>query len=322
MSNFSQWLEAEKPRLEAWGRFIVGEVCERVAHEIGPERCNGFFKVPSLSRVKDITSAVKKQGKKQYDDPAIEMTDLVGARFVVLLRTDIAIVERVITTHGAWTIRRDRNPLDERDAAPSSFDYQSVHYILRNPEDKLIDGIFVPAETACEVQIRTVLQHAYAELGHDRIYKGDAPIPASVRRLVARSMALMETTDEMFCAAVNQLECVNLDRQTWAKLLDDCYRDASISFTPTLCDEDSLEIIDTFSEHLRHADSSDVKVLASGVTLRKIKSHMKTENLFSKPVVLLVYWLAKNNDSETRRLWPMPRFSNELEQIFSDLGIS
>lgn len=322
MSNFKQWLETQQLSLEAWGDFITKEVCQHVQEKIGPDRFKGFFKIPANFRTKDISSALKKQEKKQYSDPKTAMTDLVGARFVVLLRTDIAIVEQVITTHWAWTIRRDRNPLDERDAAPSSFDYQSVHYILRNTEDRIINGVSVPAETACEVQIRTVLQHAYAELGHDRIYKGETTIPASVRRLVARSMALMETTDEMFCAAVDQLACVNISREAWAKILDDCYRDASISFSPTLQDKEALEIIDTFSEYLKKADSSEIKNIASGAILKRIKNRIKVDNLFCKPTVLLVYWLVQNLNNETRRMWPIPKFSNELDQIFSDLGFS
>lgn len=322
MSNFEQWLTSQQAQLEAWGRYVVEEVCESVNHDLGEERCIGFFKVPPTSRVKNIESAVNKQNKKKYKTPESEMTDLVGARFVVLLRTDIDIVERTITKNGGWTVRRDRSPADERDAAPMLFDYQSVHYILRNPVEKLINGVCVAAEVACEVQIRTVLQHAYAELGHDRIYKGNGPIPNSVRRLVARSMALMETTDEMFCAAVRELECVNLDRVSWASLLDGCYRDASITFNPTLEDEDSITIIDTFANYLKHANSDEVKAFSTGRRLAKIKSLSKEDNLFTKPITILVFWLVKNNDQITRRNWPLPRYNNELEQIFSELGIA
>lgn len=320
--QFVEWLDSHQSALEAWGQIVVRQICDRVQIEIGEERSKSFFKVLPNYRIKDVGSAARKLEKKGYSDPRHQMTDLVGARFVVLLRTDIAIVERAIASSSRWTIKRDRDPLNERDDHPSSFDYQSVHYILRNPEQIDVDSVMIPAEIACEVQIRTLLQHAYAELGHDRIYKGEGAIPPSVRRLVARSMALMETTDEMFCAAVGELDCVNLTREKWANLLDESYLVASIPVATTLLDVDALTILDTFSGLLGAANSTELEQFSNGATIKNIKERASDSNLFGKPITLLVYWLVKNHDDETKRLWPIPKFSRDLEQIFSDLGIS
>nr|WP_249804714.1 MULTISPECIES: hypothetical protein [unclassified Bradyrhizobium] len=54
---------------------------------------------------------------------------------------------------------------------PYEFRYQSVHYIVRSRGDQKLDGQNITAGTPCEVQIRTLLQHAHSELTHDTIYK-------------------------------------------------------------------------------------------------------------------------------------------------------
>ena len=321
-TDFSSWLVSQETPLRVWGGFVVQEICTRVSIELGEKRYKGFFKVPPGSRVKDATSSIKKFAKKKYIDPKHEMSDLVGARFVVLLRSDIPIVEHAIRTNNAWTARRDRHPLDERLEAPSSFDYQSVHYIVRNPEERMIENVSIPAEMACEVQVRTVLQHAYAELGHDRIYKDDGPVPKSVHRLIARCMALMETTDEIFCSAVEELDRVNLSHKKWASLLDAHFSEAGIAFIPTLSDHEAIQILDTFRDLIQSADMDAVFGQLPSSVMNKIKERAGEDKLFGKPLILLVYWLVKNHSDSVKQHWPIPMFNAEFDHVMSDLGIS
>ena len=51
----------------------------------------------------------------------------------------------------------------------------------------------------CEIQIRTLLQHAFAEVSHDSTYKGPYKNDKGILRHLAKSMALMEATDDYFC---------------------------------------------------------------------------------------------------------------------------
>lgn len=72
--EFGGWLTERLPSLDAWGRHVVRTIDERVKGLIGEVRHRNFFKVPPGFRVKDVASAVKKQEKKRYDDPANKMT--------------------------------------------------------------------------------------------------------------------------------------------------------------------------------------------------------------------------------------------------------
>lgn len=309
-----------RPALGAWGRFVVATVSRLVKEDVGADRFNALLKVPPGSRVKDKSSALEKVVRKNYDDPLDQMTDLVGARFVVLLRKDIEIVENVVIHYSGWVRSKDRNPEDERDAEPSTFDYQSVHYVLRNNQERELEGVTVPAGLPCELQIRTLLQHAYSELVHDNFYKGKGHIPVSAKRLVARSMALMETTDEMFCAAVDELDRVNKSRGDWCAFLDAHVGPLLPSLMPTATDEDAMEIIETYKSHLDSADTAEVRSILTPEVAQHIRDRAGDGGLFAKPVVLLVYWIAKNHAFEATAKWPVPSLLAGFDQVKSDIG--
>jgi len=321
-TEFGDWLDELRPALEAWGDFIVERVTELVRLELGEDAYKLFFKIQPNYRSKERKSAIKKLQKKKYTQPKEQMTDLVGSRFVVLLKTDIDVVERAITGQTAWAISRDRNPVDEQAKDPTSFEYQSVHYLLRNTRELIHKGVKIPERLSCEVQIRTVLQHAYAELGHDRIYKGEH-VPLTVQRLVARCMALMETTDEMFVNAVQELNQVNREIEQWCTFLDETVKPILASITPTSSDPESRDILDTYKDMLKEASLDGVKAELTPFVTKKIQERAKSVGgLFAKPVVLAVYWLVKNHPFEVSQFWPVPGLRNGLEQVKADLGVA
>lgn len=322
LSDFAGWLTASRPMHEAWGRFVVEKVCELAALEISQDPCETFFKVLPKSRAKTIESALKKQASKRYVDPKEMMTDVVGARFVVLLKTDIDLVERVIVSYGGWTRSKDRDPDDERDQRPKAFDYQSVHYVVRNAEDRQLGDVMVPTGVPCEVQIRTLLQHAYAELVHGRIYKNDEEVPRTAERLVARCMALMETTDDIFCAAVDELESVNRARGSWCEFLDATVGPLIPSFRPSNGDEETLEILEVFRDLIAATTFDAVRAELNAGVSQAIRERAGAGGLFARPAVLLVYWLVRNHSYAVRRMWTLPGLAGGLTQIGADLGVS
>lgn len=321
MKNFEQSLNELKPALEAWGEFVLDRIKEFVGIEIGVERLESFFKIEPNCRTKTISSAIEKQKKKNYLDPLDQMSDLVGARFVVLLKTDIEIVERAVLTSTSWSKSKDRDPEDERGERPNNFDYQSVHIVVHNNQEFERNGVLITEGIACEIQIRTLLQHAYAELVHDKFYKSQEATPQSARRLIARSMALMETTDEMFVAAVQELERVNQDISEWCSLLDEAVGPLLPCFISTSEDEDALELLNTYKFLLDAADTNEVQALLPLFRTR-IQQRAIQANLFSKPVVLMVYWLAQNQPLQLDAIWPNQNLASDRDLVKADLGIA
>lgn len=58
----------------------------------------------------------------------------------------------------------------------------------------------------CEIQVRTMLQHAWAELTHDRNYKLGANLPLQIQRKINLYSGMLEIADEGFSEIVNAIE--------------------------------------------------------------------------------------------------------------------
>src|SRR5690606_25885652 len=132
-----------------------------------------------------------------YDD----ITDKVGIRYVVGLTHQIGLITSLINNSDLWLCTQSREFNEWINSDPRIFDYQSAHLILTSHHDICFGGTKIPSGTSCELQIRTLLQHAYAELSHDTLYKSSITSQPEVHRLFAKSMALMETTDDMLLQA-------------------------------------------------------------------------------------------------------------------------
>lgn len=58
----------------------------------------------------------------------------------------------------------------------------------------------------CEIQIRSILQHAWAEIEHDIGYKNEIAIPKQMRRKFSRIAGLLEIADQEFVQIRSELE--------------------------------------------------------------------------------------------------------------------
>ncbi|WP_413456952.1 GTP pyrophosphokinase family protein [Herbaspirillum huttiense] len=318
--DFSLWFSDHRASFDAWGEFVVATIYSRVRDALGADRIHDFFKVLPTYRVKSVESARAKQVKKSYVDPQRQMTDLVGCRFVVLLTSDIPIVEQCVLDFRGWSSSRDRHYLDEAVERPGEFDYQSVHYLVVNPSDFDYNGRRILEGATCEIQIRSLLQHAYAELVHDNVYKPLGSVPASAKRLIARSMALMEATDEMFCRVVEEIQSVNQDSKAWFSFLDNEYKAITGIEFESLVDEESLFIFENFREIFRAVSPATVGKMVGAQFYRDFIAARCTEDLFQKPISIFILWLAKNRFHDLRNRWSYHGYDEAIAEICAAVG--
>lgn len=225
-TEFIAKYQSSQDALKAWGDFVVRTIKEAVRKAVSAKSeylADAFFKVPPKYRIKDLESLTEKAFRrgKNYSNPWADITDKVGCRFVVLLLQDIDVVKTVVEQSKAWDYSLDRDFEKEKSENPEYFSYQSVHYVVRNKtfrqhtfldvstglaEEKTVS---IPPEITCEIQIRTLLQHAFSELTHDAIYKSPVKAAPEVKRIVSRCSALIETTDNMFKDTQNSIEKVS-----------------------------------------------------------------------------------------------------------------
>jgi putative GTP pyrophosphokinase len=126
-----------------------------------------------------------------------DITDIAGIRITTFFEDDVDRVATLIESEFAidWT-----NSVDKRAALdPDRFGYLSLHHVLELSEERasLIEYRRFKGLKA-EVQTRSILQHAWAEIEHDLGYKTAAGVPNEIRRRFSRLAGLLELADQEF----------------------------------------------------------------------------------------------------------------------------
>lgn len=180
-------------------------LCEVVSALIARLLDASHIEVHSISsRCKDRTSLENKIAKKSKYTSLAEITDLAGIRIITHYGDDVDKVARVIGKE--FKVDRE-NTLDKRIATdPDRFGYVSLHYVvsLSQARSKLLENISI-ADLKVEIQIRSILQHAWAEIEHDTGYKSEREVPSPIRRKFSRLAGLLELADQEFISIRNEL---------------------------------------------------------------------------------------------------------------------
>lgn len=315
--------QSEKEVYEAWGDFITSTVVERLTPKVAPDPVEYFLKAVAKPRLKADQKLIEKAfyRAKGYRDPYEAITDKVGTRFVVLLGSDITKVVEVIEAEADWQLSRDRDYEEEQKRNPIAFDYAAVHFVIRPVEDIKHQGATIPAGTPCEVQIKTILQHAYSELTHDTIYKPQIQATPAMKRDAAKAMALLEATNDYFeKVSVQVVEAITAMREV-TNSLTTVYRDATgLDPSPSLLEGLLLEAYEAkagadYVERARHL------LERKAFLVDRIKERVAQRNpLFAQPSILLAYLdIARRRD---RAIPDWPLTEDEMEPLLNDLGES
>jgi putative GTP pyrophosphokinase len=317
----AQWI-TDRPIYEAWAEFVRDEICSIVASTIHPLKLDEFLKVPIKPRLKETKSLVDKAlfRQKSYENPYSDITDKVGMRFVVLLTSDIKKIEQAICSSDNWSSSKDRDYEEERKAKPLEFAYQSVHYVVRATRELTIGDITVPSGTPCEIQVRTLLQHAHSELTHDSIYKPKRTAAPEIQRTVAKSMALIEAADDFFERVMEDLgKATNPERSALAVLTDLYVKYLNVS---PESQKSNLLILDAFLDKLDDDLENRVNDLiqTKPYVINRVSERTVSQHFYRQPAILLVYLMATESPSVTKERWPLTL--EELRPVYRDLGLS
>ncbi|KZN44832.1 GTP pyrophosphokinase [Pseudoalteromonas luteoviolacea] len=178
------------------------------------------------SRVKDRNSLQKKIEKKGKYTSLTEITDIVGVRIITHYSDEVDQIADLIEKE--FTIDA-KNSIDKRASLdPDRFGYLSLHYVasLSSSRSKLKE--YKKFSTMkFEIQIRSILQHTWAEIEHDIGYKSKIEIPKPVRRKFSQLAGLLELADDQFIQIRNELTNYENDvQETIQKTPEDVSIDA------------------------------------------------------------------------------------------------
>lgn len=311
--------EQELPIFQAWGEYIQKEIEDKLAEN---NNLDTFLKIPTKSRIKAIDSLVSKalHRKKSYSNPYYDIEDKVGLRFVVLLSEETKVICNIIEKSSCWNFSKDKDFEKNRDEYPESFPYESIHYVLKNCEELTLSNIKIPENTPCEVQIRTLLQHAYAELAHETLYKKEVRKKEKIQRFLARSMALVESADHFFLQAKKNIK---LESKKYKILFDLCSNHYPPDLLMVSNNESNLSLLDTIlSKNL--ITELDLEFLDQYLTrdaklLQKIimdRHHISF--IYRLPAILLLFFLVDEKPATLRDCHILS--FDILEQLYRDRG--
>ena len=145
-----------------------------------------------------------------YPDPLSQVTDQIGVRVITYVHSDVAAVAELLDDE--LTILDDRD-MGQETARAGGFGYASRH-LLVTPDPHDGEEQQAPYDAVrghrASVQVRTVLQHAWAEFEHDIRYKGTVPeeyVPDLDRRFTLAA-GLLELADREFSTIRERLQAV------------------------------------------------------------------------------------------------------------------
>lgn len=154
-------------------------------------------------RIKTEKSLAGKLELKQKYNTLNEVTDVLGFRILTYLPKEVDEIVDVLEAE--FKVDKE-NSVDKRLMEENEFGYMSYHLVLSlDPNNKKPLEKKAFQNLTFEVQIRTVLQHAWAEIEHDLGYKNPFEIPSYLKRRFFRLASLLELADDEFQNIVNQI---------------------------------------------------------------------------------------------------------------------
>ena len=164
------------------------------------------IKLPSAptykARIKSFKSYYKKILRQKPKEAAegnhlVTLTDMMGIRVICPFLEDLDTVEQqLLKSYDVKEVERKGSEQSFRE-----FGYESVHVLISIPEDCKVSSadLPLPDDLVCEIQIRTILQDAWAEVEHELIYKSEFnPFDKPLRRKLASINASLSLADTIF----------------------------------------------------------------------------------------------------------------------------
>ena len=160
-------------------------------------------------RTKGVASFAAKagrmiDGRPAFPDPLRDISDQIGVRVITYVHSDVTAVADLLADQ---VVVKDDRDLGQETASEGRFGYASRHLLVA-VADPAPEAYADLVGHQASIQVRTVLQHAWAEFEHDIRYKGTVPeehAPDLDRRFTLAA-GLLELADQEFSAIRSRLQ--------------------------------------------------------------------------------------------------------------------
>ncbi|MGM8060185.1 GTP pyrophosphokinase [Vogesella indigofera] len=169
-------------------------LCQEVEYILNSEIHKKNIEVAQISsRAKTLESFCEKIIRKSYQKPFEEITDFAGVRIVFLYSDDRKAIENIIEENFSVIEKSDKTDGDDE-----KFGYGALHYLVKLENYHIGARYDDLKNKICEIQVRTILQDAWAIVAHHLSYKQESDVPQKLRRKLNALSGLFETADDQF----------------------------------------------------------------------------------------------------------------------------
>lgn len=178
------------------------------------------------SRAKEPDSLEKKlhnRGLQASTAIENEIKDLAGCRVIFYTNTDVSRLLSSGLIHEAFDVVDYKVHHPKRDVEDSEL-YTSNHFVVKLTADRLAQpGFGQFAGMRCEIQVQTILNHAWSEMAHDTVYKAPELDALGTRTLVEIKARMRRIAQEYLVPAGYEFQKVaaDFDRLIEGKALAD-----------------------------------------------------------------------------------------------------
>ncbi len=143
-------------------------------------------------------------GRPKYRHPLKDIKDMAGVRVITFFPKTVDAVDAAINAELDVTERSDKGDVLRQQ---EKFGYQSIHYLVKLRANRTALPEYTRfKDLVAEIQVRTVLQHAWAEIEHDIQYHSAEAIPGAIRRRFMSLAGMLEIADREFQAIQDEDE--------------------------------------------------------------------------------------------------------------------
>jgi ppGpp synthetase/RelA/SpoT-type nucleotidyltranferase len=149
------------------------------------------------ARAKTIDSVRAKLLRKTYREPRALLTDRLGVRVILYHAREVDDVAALLRTKMQV---READSSDKRLALGlREFGYRSYHLVGSLPKTvTAAPSLWSLRGQTFEAQIRSLLEHVWAEIEHDVVYKSGANWPPEIKRRFASIAGVLELLEHEF----------------------------------------------------------------------------------------------------------------------------
>lgn len=171
-------------------------LCEEVEYIVQKKLTSSNIEVSQVvSRSKSLPSFCEKISRKNYSNPFSDIKDFAGIRVVFLYPQDRPLIEEIIENQFEIAEKVDKASEVNHD----QFGYGALHYLCKLKAGHHVGARYDDLKSLVfEIQVRTILQDAWAIVAHHLSYKSESDIPKHLRRKLNALSGLFETADSQF----------------------------------------------------------------------------------------------------------------------------